>query len=92
MNEDEYEDPEIMTAVIKYMKRQIKRAYPECFDVLVSESISVVRHSHGRVDLAESKIKGVDNFFIGSSQIGSGEGLQAKISAAHRVYDEFFSN
>lgn len=91
MNNDEYEDPESMTSIVKYMKRQIKRAYPEAFEVVASESISVSRDSHGHLDLEDTRVKGIDNFFIGSSHLGDGQSHLAKITAAKRVYDQFFS-
>ena len=91
LNSDEYEDPELMTAVVKYIKRQIKRAYPESFEILSGESISVVRDCYGHVGLDSTKIKGMDNFYVGSPQMGEGQSLQAQISSAQKVYEEFFA-
>lgn len=92
LNDENYGEPEAIGAAVKYMKRQIKRAYPESFDGENQETIAVYRDSHGHVDLDSIQLKGLNNFFIASSQTRSTESYISRIQSAKCCYEGFFSS
>lgn len=90
MNDEEAEDSELVGAVLKKVKRQIKRAYPNAFDKIDFERIIVVPSFSGNGELkvnSNQTIPGLENLWIGSGQMHSqrnilGSLLQAEFIAS----------
>lgn len=82
------EESESVANALKKIKRQIKRAYPEAFDNLVTERILVVPQISGSGDL---KLKGnltlpeVDNLWIASPPLHPQKNLIGALSQAQMV-------
>jgi len=76
--EEKSEDVEFIADTIKYMKRQIKRAYHEAFENLVNEKIVVAIQSHGHMQLKldePSHFHEIKNFFVASPLVVESRGL-----------------
>jgi hypothetical protein len=72
VEDEEAEDTEIIGFALKKIKRQIKRAYPDALENLKFERILVVPSYAGHGDLklsANQSLAGVENFWVGSSQV-----------------------
>lgn len=82
------EESESVANALKKIKRQIKRAYPESLENLVTERILVVPQISGSGDL---KLKGnltlpeVDNLWIGSPTLSPQKNLVGALSQAQMV-------
>jgi hypothetical protein len=82
------EESESVANALKKIKRQIKRAYPESLENLVTERILVVPQISGSGDL---KLKGnltlpeVDNLWIGSPTLSPQKNLIGALSQAQMV-------
>ncbi len=64
---DDSEDPEIIGAILKKIKRQIKRAYPEALDKMFSERILVAPLVEADLDLKFDKqgaFSGISNLWL----------------------------
>lgn len=64
---EDAEETELTGNLLKKMKRQIKRAYPNAFDGVISERISVAQDLAGTVDLklnSNLSIPGLPNLFV----------------------------
>lgn len=79
---------EVYTA-LKYMKKQIKRAYPQFFDSVLAEKISVQPNTYGTVDLTHkdlSPLTKIQNLHIASPLFYSQDHLSNSIQAARELY------
>lgn len=63
LDDESTSDAEAMGAILKKIKRQIKRAYPEAFEHLQSERIAVLPLREAELDI---KISGIDNLILGT--------------------------
>lgn len=58
--------------ILKEMKRQIKRAYPEALDALAFEKIALWPQTHGYIDLKSKifgQLEGVENIYLSSNHL-----------------------
>lgn len=81
------EDTENIGLVLKKIKRQIKRAFPEVADSIIKEKIFITPEMSG-ADLkltAEHKIPKVENLWIASSVISKEKNLVASLQQAQIV-------
>ena len=88
------EDIEFVADTIKYMKRQIKRAYPNAFEKLSNEKIVVAAESHGHMPLhlkEPSHFAELKNFFIASPLVVESRGLVAALEQAFKASDWILS-
>lgn len=79
---DDHTDDESIGQVIRYMKRQIKRAYPEALDGLIAEKIVIAPESHGTfgVQLKDGGVfTEIDNLFLATPRVSSEPGTLAAI-------------
>lgn len=86
--EEKSEDIEFIADTIKYMKRQIKRAYHEAFDNLVNEKIVVATESHGHMQLQlkePSHFAELKNFFVASPLVVESRGLVGALEQAFKA-------
>ncbi len=84
------EDIEFIADTIKYMKRQIKRAYPNAFEKLSNEKIVVATESHGHMQLQlkePSNFAEVKNFFVASPLVVESRGLVGALEQAFKAGD-----
>lgn len=87
MDNETSEDSEAIAHALKKIKRQIKRAYPEALESLLSERIIVIPYVAGDGDLklnADQSLPNAKNLWIGSGRVNSqknivGALLQAKL-------------
>lgn len=82
------EDIEFIADTIKYMKRQIKRAYPTALENLVNEKIVVATESHGHMQLQlkePSHFAEVKNFFVASPLVVESRGLMGALEQAFKA-------
>ncbi len=83
------EDNEHLSGAIKYMKRQIKRAFPEGLDQLIMEKISVRTGVYGPVDLKLKdglKVPGLSNFAISHALLSSKPGLVGSLEMLQNLF------
>lgn len=87
LDQEQSEDPEIMGGIIKYMKRQLKRAYPDSFNFIDSEKIKVHTDTHGQIEaLFDSWTpKNVNNLFVASPQLSPFSGVLANLERAQSL-------
>lgn len=89
---DDSEDPEIIGAILKKIKRQIKRAYPEALDRMFSERILVVPLVEADLDLKFDKqgaFSGVANFWLAhgsaSAELNLVGSIQQSLNVSHQI-------
>lgn len=85
------EDPEVIGAALKKIKRQIKRAYPESLDNLVSERILVAPMAEAELDLKFEKrgtLIGTDNLWLAHGAAGSELNVVAAINQALKASEQ----
>lgn len=80
------EDPEKITQILRAMRRQIKRPYPEALNN-AKETLWVTPYSHGG-DLPATQIKGVSNLWFAHSSLFQLDPLWGSIKAAMAVSNE----
>lgn len=88
--EEKSEDVEFIADTIKYMKRQIKRAYHEAFENLVNEKIVVATQSHGHMQLKleePSHFHEIKNFFVASPLVVESRGLIGALEQGFKAAD-----
>lgn len=86
--QEKSEDIEFVADTIKYMKRQIKRAYPQAFENLSNEKIVVAAESHGHMPLhlkEPSHFAELKNFFIASPLVVESRGLVGALEQAFKA-------
>ncbi len=79
---DDQSDEESVADTLRYMKRQIKRAYPQAFETVVAEKLIVTEDSHGSFQkLKEPGVfSEIQNLFIGTSRTSAHAGLTSAVS------------
>lgn len=88
IDDEEAEDTEVVGAALKKIKRQIKRAYPHALEQIKFERILVVPSYSGNGDLKLSgnqTLPGLNNFWVGSSQIQSQKNLLGALLQAELI-------
>jgi len=88
MNEESGEDPEQTGATLKKIKRQIKRAYPQALDHLISERIWVAPLVEADVELkwdTKGALHGVSNLWVAHGSASAGLNLVGSIEQAMKV-------
>ncbi len=90
LNEDQFEDAEVSGGVIKYMKRQLKRAYPESFDLIKSEKITVHGDTHGPIEglFVHLNIKNINNLYIAGPQLSDAGGVLSSLDMSQKIIAE----
>ncbi|MFZ4404172.1 MAG: NAD(P)-binding protein [Pseudobdellovibrionaceae bacterium] len=93
VDQESSEDPEVIGAVLKKIKRQIKRAYPVTMDHLVAEKISIYPHYAGDLDgklISESGlISGLDNLWVVSPLLKKPHNIPGTLLQAQVVLENF---
>ena len=86
---EQAEDHETMVAAIKYMKRQIKRVYPELVEKSVQETITFGEDQFGSFDLTREQLsKGLpSNLFLSSPRLSNQISYWADIESALLTLD-----
>jgi hypothetical protein len=85
VNQEEGEDPEVIGVALKKIKRQIKRAYPEALDKMLSERISVAPLMEADLDLKFEKrgtLSGIHNLWLAHGTASEGLNIVATINQA----------
>jgi hypothetical protein len=88
VDDESAEDTEVIGTVLKKIKRQIQRAYPDCMDNLQFERISVVNSYAGNGDLKLSgnlTLPTVKNLWIGSASISTQTNLISALLQAEMI-------
>lgn len=80
------EDTEKITQILRAIRRQIKRPYPEALNS-VKETIWITPYSHGG-DLPGSQIKGIANLWMAHSSLFQLDPLWGSVKAAMTVSNE----
>lgn len=86
------EDPEVIGAALKKIKRQIKRAYPEAMEKIFSERIMVTPLTEAELDLKFSKNEtfvGIDNLRLAHGTAGEGLNIVSSLQQALKVAGSF---
>lgn len=93
VNAEVAETAEGLASVIKYIKRQIKRAYPELLTLEHTERINVFSNTHGNINNWEATtLKGINNLYLGSPQFSELSGLGSGIQMAKKISEELFGS
>lgn len=85
---DSGEDPEVVGAALKKIRRQIKRAYPNAFEKLASERIFVAPLTEAELDLKSENsglFPGVENLWLAHGSASQELNLTGAINQAFRV-------
>lgn len=88
---EDSEDPEIVGAVLKKIKRQIKRAYPEAFEKIFSERILVAPMAEAELDLKwdrQGAFAGVGNLWLAHGSASEELNLVGSIRRGSIVADQ----
>lgn len=80
------EDTEKITQILRAIRRQIKRPYPEALNN-AKETLWITPYSHGG-DLPASQIKGIDNLWMAHSSLFQLDPLWGSIKSAMTVSNE----
>lgn len=87
------ESAESVAGVIKYIKRQIKRAYPELLTSEHKEKITLHTNTHGNVkDWNKLRLKGIKNLVLASPQFSNLKGPVAHLDMAQKTLNDLLSN
>lgn len=88
-SDEDADESENIGAIIKKIKKQIKRAYPHAFLTTTPERIVVIPSSYGLFEDNQIKeqmfFKGIDNFWLASAQLSPSNGLIRPIDQALRI-------
>lgn len=88
-SDEDADESENIGLIIKKMKKQIKRAYPQAFTEPTPERIVVIPSSSGLFEDSQIKeqvyFKGIENFWLASAQLSSMSGLLRPVDQALRV-------
>jgi hypothetical protein len=90
VDEESSEDPEVIGAVLKKIKRQIKRAYPEALEKLISERIFVAPMMEAELDLKFDKrgaLSGVSNLWLAHGTASGQPNLVGSLQQAETVVE-----
>jgi hypothetical protein len=85
------EDPELVSTVLKKIKRQIKRAYPEALNNILSERILVAPLAEAELDLKSDKhgaFAGIENLWLAHGTASNHLNLVGAIHQACYVADQ----
>ncbi|GIL17290.1 MAG: hypothetical protein BroJett040_10410 [Oligoflexia bacterium] len=88
VNDEDAEDTENVGHLLKKMKRQIKRAYPNALDNIKSERILVVPSFGGNGDIklsANQSLPAYPNLWVGSSQMHTQKNLLGALLQAEMI-------
>ncbi len=91
VDQESSEDPEIIGAVLKKIKRQIKRAYPEALDKMFSERILVAPLMEAELDLKYDKrgaFSGINNLWLAHGTASGEKNIVASINQSRLVADQ----
>lgn len=91
VDEESSEDPEVIAAVLKKIKRQIKRAYPEAIDKLFSERILVAPLMEAELDLKFDKrgsFSGISNLWLAHGTASTDRNIAASINQAALISEQ----
>ncbi len=94
VSQEDGESPEFISAALKKIKRQIKRAYPEALDHLVSERILVVPLAEADLDLKFDRngaFYGIPNLWLGHGSASEGLNLTSSIQQSLQVVSQIHS-
>jgi hypothetical protein len=88
VEQEDSEDPEVIGAALKKIKRQLKRAYPEIFEKLHSERIIVAPLMEAELELKFEKsgaFAGIENLWLAHGTASQELNLVGTIKQAFRV-------
>jgi uncharacterized protein with NAD-binding domain and iron-sulfur cluster len=86
------EDPEVIGSILKKIKRQIKRAYPEAMDKVYSERILVAPFAEAELDLKFEKngaLSGVKNLWLAHGTATGERNIVGSILQGLKVAENF---
>lgn len=86
------EDHDYAGQVLKHMKRQIKRAYPEAFTDLIDEKLVISPYEHGHVSLKAKNAWNwpeIENLVVAHSSFSVLRGPAAQLDMAYQVANSF---
>lgn len=89
------EDPESTSAALKKIKRQIKRAYPQALEGLVSERILVAPLAEVELELKwdrQGALQGVSNLWLAHGSASAGLNLVSSIHQSFLVASQIKAN
>jgi hypothetical protein len=88
-SDEDADESENIGAIIKKIKRQIKRAYPQAFEGTVSEKIVVIPSGAGFFEDVQIrngvKLKDLKGFYINSSHLSAQKGVLKALDQALKV-------
>ncbi len=87
MAESDSEDEELLAQAIKRTKKLITKAYPNAFENLKYEKISVCPHSHGQINISladDQSLPGVENLYLVNSLTGNLKNVAGSLEQAER--------
>lgn len=93
MFSEKAEDDDEIGGVIRYMKKQIKRAYPDLFEKISNEKITVHRESHGELFLKlnhPGRLPKIKNFVLATPYLLESRNVPAHIEMAQAAYMEYW--
>jgi hypothetical protein len=88
LDDESTSDTEAMGAILKKIKKQIKRAYPEAFDHLISERIAVLPFNEAELDLKladNCSLTGFANLFVGSGSWSGQSGILGNLQHIQKM-------
>lgn len=91
VSDESGEDPEVTGAVLKKIKRQIKRAYPEALDNLLSERIIVAPSMETDLGLkfdSKGNFSGIKNLWLAHGSASAEKNLVGSINQALLVSEQ----
>lgn len=86
------EDPEVIGSILKKIKRQIKRAYPEAMEKIYSERILVAPFAEAELDLKFDKkgaFAGIENLWLAHGTSSNGRNIVGAIHQGINVANHF---
>ena len=86
------EDPDSLSAALKHLKRQIKRAHPHVLNDLLEERLLVTAESHGHLNMKDKRpftMAELKGFTFASPLLSDFRGTLAGIDIARRISELF---
>lgn len=85
------DDEELIASLLKYMKRQISRAYEKAMDVKLYERIVLNNYSHGRIDLKLDSLQlpKLSNFWVCDQAFSESGDLLGSLEVAKNFAELF---
>lgn len=95
LDQEVTEDSEQIASALKKMKKQLKKIYPDIFEVTEQERVSFMPSALGSIDLGLKnplQLPGLANFFLGSAQLSPQQNLLGSLERSFTLTRHFESS